>query len=263
VTDRPAAELRRIATEIVVTVGREVRAARATGTGDVSTKSTSTDVVTAHDRAAEARIRELIHLVRPGDAVFGEEGTDHSGTSGITWLVDPIDGTTNFLYDLPGYGISLAAVDALGSVAGAVHVPSSDEVFSAHRGGGATLDGRPIRCSPVSTLDRALVGTGFGYLADRRTAQATMLARIIGDVRDIRRFGAASVDLCHTACGRLDVYYEEHLQPWDIAAGSLIALEAGCRLGDFSGGPLRPEEALVAPPQLFDAMVALIDTARA
>lgn len=252
------ATLRRLAEDIAQEVGRELRRVRRRGAGSVSTKSTGTDMVTEHDGRAERRIVELLRAERPADAIVGEEGTDHEGSSGISWLVDPIDGTTNFLYDLPGYAVSIAACDARGSLAGAVHVPSADELFSAHRGGGATLDGEPIRCSALTRLDTALVGTGFGYLPQRRRRQAERVARLIGQVRDIRRFGAAAVDLCHVACGRLDVYYEEHLNPWDLAAGELIATEAGCRSGDFTGGPSRPEELLVCPPDLFEPMIELL-----
>lgn len=253
-----AASLRRLAEDVARTVGREVLAARRSGAGAVSTKSTGTDMVTEHDGRAERRIVELLRAARPDDAIVGEEGTDSEGSSGIAWLVDPIDGTTNFLYGLPGYAVSVAALDHAGSIAGAVHVPSADELFSAHRGGGATLDGVPIACSALDRLELALVGTGFGYLPERRQRQAERVARLIARVRDIRRFGAAAVDLCHVACGRLDVYYEEHLNAWDLAAGELIATEAGCRSGDFAGGPSRPDELLVCPPALFEPMRELL-----
>jgi myo-inositol-1(or 4)-monophosphatase len=253
-----SAELRELATEVAVTAGRHVREARRGGVGGVGTKSTATDMVTEHDRATEALIVELLRRERPGDAILGEEGTDDEGTTGISWLIDPIDGTTNFLYGLPGYAVSVAAVDEHGSLAGAVHIPSADEVFSAHRGGGATLDGQPIRCSDMSDLSTALVGTGFGYDRERRRRQAVRVARLIAEVRDVRRFGAAAADLCYVACGRLDVYYEEFLNPWDLAAGVLIATEAGCCASDFAGGPARPEEVLVTGPALFEPMLSLL-----
>jgi myo-inositol-1(or 4)-monophosphatase len=238
--------------------GMLVLSGRSGGVRSLTTKSSATDMVTEFDRASERLIVERLAVARPDDAIVGEEGTATPGTSGVHWLIDPIDGTTNFLYDLPGYAVSIAAADAAGTVAGAVYVPALDELFTARRGGGATLDGVPIRCSERAELGSALVGTGFSYLAERRTAQAARVARLIGHVRDVRRLGAASVDLCFVAMGRLDVYFEEHLGPWDLAAGELIAREAGCRTGDFNGGPARPDEVLVANPVLFEPMADLI-----
>jgi myo-inositol-1(or 4)-monophosphatase len=215
-------------------------------------------MVTEFDRASERLIVERLAAARPDDAIVGEEGTATHGTTGVHWLIDPIDGTTNFLYDLPGYAVSIAAADADGALVGAVYIPALDELFAARRGGGATLDGVPISCGQLSLASSALVGTGFSYLPERRTAQAERVARLIPHVRDIRRLGAASVDLCFVAAGRLDAYFEEHLGPWDLAAGELIAREAGCRTGDFSSGPARPEQVLVANPTLFPALSELI-----
>jgi myo-inositol-1(or 4)-monophosphatase len=211
------------------------------------------------DRGAEARIVERLRTCRPGDAIVGEEGANEAGSTGIQWLIDPIDGTTNFVYDLGGYAISIGALDAHGALAGAVYIPSTGELFSAHRGGGATCDGATISPSVTRELGQALVGTGFSYDADRRRVQAQRMALLLPQVRDLRRFGAAAVDLCLVACGRLDVYFEQHLNPWDTAAGALIAAEAGCRLGDFLGGPARHDEVLVSAPALFEPMVALLD----
>jgi myo-inositol-1(or 4)-monophosphatase len=188
----------------------------------------------------------------------GEEGTSTTGTSGIRWLVDPIDGTTNFLYGLPGYGVSIAAADEQGTLAGVVYVPALDELFAAHRGGGATLDGVPIRCGDRDDLSSALVGTGFSYLAERRSMQAARVTRMMPHIRDIRRLGAASVDLCFVAMGRLDAYFEEFLGPWDLAAGELIAREAGCVSGDFHGAPARPDEVVVTNGAMFGPLAQLI-----
>jgi myo-inositol-1(or 4)-monophosphatase len=192
--------------------------------------------------------------------VIGEEGTARPGTSGVSWYVDPIDGTTNFVYDLPVWATSIAAGDDTGMLAAAVYVPVVGELFAAERGRGATLNGTPIRCSDRTELDLALVATGFGYHPDRRRQQAARLAGLVGAVRDVRRFGSAATDLCYAACGRVDAYYEEGLNIWDLAAGLLVAEEAGCRSGDFAGGRARPDEVLVAAPDVFDGLVGLLAT---
>ncbi len=255
-------ELRDIAARLALEAGALAAQGRRDQPIVADTKSTGTDMVTQFDRAAEAHIVGRLHELRPHDAIVGEEGAATVGTSGVGWLIDPIDGTTNFLYDLPGWAVSIAAVDHHGTAVGAVHVPSSGELFTAVRGEGAFLTTDRgtlrLRCSDGTNLATALVATGFGYAPERRVRQATRLARMIGDVRDIRRLGAASVDLCHVAAGRVDVYFEEGLGPWDLAAGELIAREAGCRSGDFRGGAARPDEILVAAPALFEAMAATI-----
>lgn len=233
--------------------GRRHRGARA---GD--TKSTLTDEVTEHDRAAEQLIIERILSARPDDAVMGEEGGSVGGTSGYTWLLDPIDGTTNFVYDLPSWCTSVAVATDEGTVAGAVYVPVTDELYAARRGAGATLDGHPIRCSERAEVHLALVATGFGYRAEIRQAQASRVAALIGEIRDVRRLGSAAIDLCHVASGRVDAYYEEHLNAWDAAAGVLIAAEAGAVATDLRGGPARPEELLVAAPALHADLLELL-----
>jgi myo-inositol-1(or 4)-monophosphatase len=252
------AELRDLAATIAREAGDMVAAGRRNSSLLTGTKSSPTDMVTQFDRESELLIVERLREHRPDDAVIGEEGTDSGGTSGVWWLVDPIDGTTNFLYDLPGYAVSIAAVDAEGTIAGAVYVPSSGELFSAARGLGALLGDRPIHCSPAVELSHALVATGFSYQPERRGSQAERVSRLIPFVRDIRRFGAAAVDLCHVACGRVDAYFEEYLGPWDLAAGELIAREAGCRTGDFSGHPVRPEQVLACSSDLFESLAELI-----
>ncbi|TSA52713.1 MAG: inositol monophosphatase [Actinobacteria bacterium] len=231
---------------------------RRQGLVDVQTKSSATDMVTEFDRASEEMIVKGLQSMRPLDAIVGEEGANHSGTSGITWFIDPIDGTTNFLYDLPNWAVSIGAVDADGPVAGAVYIPALQEMFTANRGGGAFCNGSPISCNPITDIASALVCTGFSYAAATRTVQAARVSRLIDKVRDIRRFGAASIDLCFVACGRLDAYFEENLHPWDIAAGDLIAREAGCRSGDFAGHPIRPQQVLVSSPLIFDDLSTLI-----
>jgi myo-inositol-1(or 4)-monophosphatase len=227
---------------------------------DVQTKSTLTDMVSEMDRAAEALIVEHLLGARPDDGMVGEEGTDRPGTSGVRWIVDPLDGTTNYLYGLPGFGVSIAAEREGVVVAGVVLDVVRQEVYAATRGGGATRDGQPIGVSGVEALATALIGTGFSYDADRRERQAAVLVEVLPRVRDIRRFGAAAVDLCLVACGRYDGYYERGLAPWDLAAGSLIAAEAGAEVTDFEGGPVRTGAVVAAAPaiaqDLRDLLVA-------
>jgi myo-inositol-1(or 4)-monophosphatase len=256
--DTLAASLRDLAAELARRAGRLVLAARRGGIVTADTKSSATDMVTEHDRASEHLIVEALRAARPDDAIVGEEGTADEGTSGIHWLIDPIDGTTNFLYGLPGYAVSIAAADATGTLAGAVYVPATDELFSAARGQGATLNGEAIRCSTTTEVSQVLLATGFSYQPDLRRAHMRRLQHIIGEVRDIRRMGAAAPDLCYVAAGRVDAYFEEHLGPWDLAAGELVAREAGCLSGDLSGGPVRPAQVLVSNPAVFEPLRALI-----
>lgn len=253
-----SAALLQLASDVAREAGALVKAGRRDGVHALTTKSSVTDMVTEFDRASEKLIVQRLTAARPDDGIIGEEGTSTPGTSGVDWLIDPIDGTTNFLYDLPGYAVSIAATDRHGTLVGVVYVPSLDELFTARRGNGAMLNGAPIRCGDLDQLGSALVGTGFSYLPDRRAAQAARIARLIPHVRDIRRFGAAAVDLCFVAMGRLDVYFEEHLGPWDLAAGELIAREAGCRTGDFHGASVRPQQVLATNPVLFEPMARLI-----
>lgn len=251
-------QLLALAVELAVSAGDVAAAARRGEAVLSDTKSTTTDLVTAHDRAAEMAIVTGLTAARPDDAIIGEEGTNRAGTSGVSWFIDPIDGTTNFVYGLPQWATSVAAGDAAGTLVGVVYLPSTGELFAAARGRGATLDGSPISCRAISGVGLALVATGFEYAADRRRAQAKTLVGVIGAVRDIRRMGAASVDLCYVAAGRLDAYYEEHLNLWDVAAGELIAREAGCRTGDYAGGPVVPTEVLAASPGIFDDLSTLL-----
>jgi myo-inositol-1(or 4)-monophosphatase len=252
-------ELRNIAARLAVAAGDLVFEGRKSGVTSVSTKSSDTDVVTEFDRASERLIVEGLHNERPDDAVVGEEGTDSAGRSGIHWLIDPIDGTTNFQYDLPGYAVSIAALSGEHTVAGVVYIPSQRELFTAVAGEGALLNGSPIRCGTVASVEQALVATGFSYQVERRRAQALRIAQVIPRVRDIRRFGAAAPDLCYLAAGRLDVYFEQWLGPWDWAAGELIAREAGCRTGRFDGSPVGDGQVLASNPALFDKMVELLE----
>ena len=251
-------ELVTLAERIALDVGDEIVRRRALGLVEVLTKSSATDMVTEVDRAAEALIVGALHDARPHDGIVGEEGADHDGTSGVRWLIDPIDGTTNFLYGLPGWAVSIAAADDDGPLAGAVCVPTVGELFSAARGGGARLNGTLIRCGDKADLATALIGTGFSYQPAARATQGRLVAELLPLVRDIRRFGAAAVDLCSVAAGRLDAYFEEGLAPWDLAAGGLIAQEAGVVLTSAVGGPVRPGSVVAAPPALHPLLLALL-----
>ncbi|MFC9896373.1 inositol monophosphatase family protein [Nocardia sp. NPDC127579] len=238
------AELRRTAVDLAETAAAHVRARRpevfgpaAAADDAVRTKGHPTDPVTVVDTETEELIRKLLAQQRPGDAILGEEGGGHLDVDSdtITWVVDPIDGTVNFLYGLPGYAVSVAAMRGGRSLAGAVVDVARSATYSAGLGLGALrVDGdggvEHLRCAPVTELSLSLVATGFAYGTDRRARQAAMVADLLPRVRDIRRLGAAALDLCHVAAGRVDAYYEHGLNAWDFAAGALIAAEAGAHL---------------------------------
>jgi myo-inositol-1(or 4)-monophosphatase len=230
---------------------------------DVGTKSTGTDMVTEMDRAAEQLIVEHLLGARPDDAVLGEEGSDREGSSGVRWIIDPLDGTTNYLYGHPGWCVSIAAEVDGEVAAAAVFDPVHDELFSATAGGGARCNGDPIRPTAETDLSRALVATGFSYEPERRRRQGAVLAVVLPEVRDIRRMGAAAVDLCSVARGRVDAYYEKGLAPWDHAAGVLIAAEAGAVVNDLEGGPASSAFVLAAAPGVATALGNLLREAGA
>ncbi|TYK46152.1 inositol monophosphatase family protein [Actinomadura decatromicini] len=234
----------------------------ADGPDVVQTKSSPTDVVTQMDRAAEQLIVERIRAARPDDAFLGEEGGTQAGGSGVRWVIDPIDGTVNYLYDLPDWAVSIAAEVDGTAVAGAVEMPRRGESCTAVRGGGALLHtssgSRELRVNSHVPLDRALVATGFGYSAERRAGQARVLTGVLPNVRDIRRGGSCCVDLCSLAAGRVDAYYERGVQAWDVAAGALIVQEAGGRVGGLHGAPAGPELTVAAGPGTFEALHALL-----
>lgn len=195
---------------------------------DVDTKSTSTDPVSAADRASEQLISDRIRTARPEDGVIGEErADDRLGTSGLRWVVDPLDGTVNFLYGIPQWCVSIGVEDDSGAVAGVVYDPNRDETFAAQRGAGAMLNGSALRITPPASVAEALIATGYAYEAAVRRDQAVMLADLIGGVRDVRRFGSAALDLSWTAAGRWDGFAEFSLSHWDRSAGTLIVLESG------------------------------------
>jgi len=242
----------------------------------VATKSSPTDVVTEADRTAEAMIRELIGARRPADRILGEEGGETgsgspAGPAGVRWIVDPLDGTVNYLYGLPDWAVSIAAEVDGTVVAGAVFVPRRDELFSAARGQGAwlssgALDARgedadpPVRlaCNTGVPLGQALVATGFGYAAGQRLVQGEVAAAVLPRVRDIRRGGSAAVDLCSVASGTVDAYYERGVHLYDIAAGALIAAEAGATVTGLHGQPPSPSMTLAAGPPLLGELHDLL-----
>ncbi|HEY0260239.1 MAG TPA: inositol monophosphatase family protein [Lacisediminihabitans sp.] len=247
-------ELLGLAREIALTAGELVARRRAEGVEVAASKSSTEDIVTFADRESEALIRSLLAEARPDDGFLGEESGADAGSSGLTWVVDPIDGTVNFLYGIPHYAVSIAVVEGepepttWSALAGVVVNPASGELFTATAGGGAFLGDRRIRVAPPVELSQALVGTGFGYLAEVRTEQAAVVAGLIHRVRDIRRMGTASLDLCAVACGRLNAYYERGLRPWDHAAGALIAAESGASVGGLRGAPASQAFTLAAEP---------------
>ncbi|RSD08551.1 inositol monophosphatase family protein [Amycolatopsis eburnea] len=224
----------------------------------VGTKSADTDVVTAVDHESERLIRARLAALRPGDEVLGEEGGGAAG-DGVTWVVDPIDGTVNFLYGLPWFAVSVAAQVDGESVAGAVVEPAGGRVWTAARGQGAFLNGRRLAVSEPARLELALVGTGFAYSAERRTRQSRFAAELLGRVRDIRRNGAASLDLCAVAAGWLDAYFEHGLHRWDWAAGALIAAEAGAVVSVPGSVPeLGADATYAAAPSIADPLRKLL-----
>jgi myo-inositol-1(or 4)-monophosphatase len=234
----------------------------------VTAKSTPTDLVTELDTWAEAHIIGRILAARPHDGIQGEEGGDVTGTSGVRWSIDPIDGTVNFVHGMPGFNVSIAALvdDGTGqepALAGVVASPLHGDVFCATLGGGATRNDRPIRCAEPPSVPRSVVATGFGYDPERRRRQAAVLTEVIPQVADVRRVGAAAVDLCWVACGRLDGYWEVGLNPWDHAAGGLIATEAGARVAGLDGEAPSDRFVLAAPPATWDELAAILRAARA
>lgn len=222
----------------------------------VDTKSSSTDPVSDADRASERFLLELLAKERPGDGILSEEGGSERSTSGYTWVIDPLDGTVNFLYGIPQWAVSLAVEDADGAVIGVVHDPNRDETFSAVRGEGAALNGASIHVSEPDDLANALIGTGFSYVAEARAVQAHLVQRILPRARDIRRAGSAALDLAALACGRIDGFYEAPMERWDKAAGVLIAREAGAKVSELPP----PKDGL--PPGVIAAHPGLHDVLR-
>ncbi|MER7519684.1 inositol monophosphatase family protein [Streptomyces sp. NPDC126499] len=258
-TDPLLPELLDLALEAGRRAGALLRDGRPDDLAVADTKSSAIDVVTEMDIAAEKLITGFLAEHRPQDGFLGEEGASSAGTSGIRWVIDPLDGTVNYLYGLPTWAISIAAERDGERVVGVVEVPQRGETFHAVLGGGAWLGDRRLAARPSPALDQALVATGFGYVQTRRAHQADIAQRLIPRVRDIRRGGSAAIDLCDVAAGRLDAYYERGLNPWDLAAGDLIAREAGALTGGRPGEPPSGELALAASEGLFGVLQEFLE----
>ena len=253
-------QLTDLAEELAREAGAILLRFAAAGVREVETKSSGTDMVSEADRSAEALIVGRLVRERPEDGILGEEGADRVSRSGLVWVVDPLDGTTNFLYSYPAWCVSIACRDESGYVAGAIFDPLRDELFRASRGAGATLNGRLITVSGRAELGRALVATGFGYDAERRRRQATIALEVLPKVRDIRRGGSAALDLAWVACGRVDCFYEVGLNEWDRAAGMLLIGEAGGSAELFET-PLGAPMLVAAGPGTYPALASLTRSA--
>nr|WP_277213790.1 inositol monophosphatase family protein [Isoptericola croceus] len=263
------ADLRALARSLSLEAGAMVRGGRPARVEVAATKSSEVDPVTEMDRASEELLRRRLAARRPDDAILGEEGDDVAGTSGLTWVIDPIDGTVNYLYGIASYAVSVAVVagepdPATWTVlAGSVHSVVDGTTWTAGRGQGADRDGSALRVREATSLATSLVGTGFGYGVERRTHQARVLTRVLPQVRDIRRLGAAAIDLCLLAEGSLDLYYERGLNPWDVAAGGLVATEAGAALTGLRGAPATDLMTVAGTPARHAELVALLESADA
>lgn len=262
-------ELMELAADMAGQVGELVRSAREVGVDVAGVKSTETDVVTQADLAAEHRLRELIAEHRPHDAVLGEEGGTTAGSSGLTWVLDPIDGTVNYLYGLPQYAVSVAVVagppepGAWTQVAGAVVNAADGRTWAAARGLGAWHAGERLRVNAPRPLAQSLVGTGFGYAAELRRQQAGVLAGLLDKVRDVRRAGSCALDLCAVASGQLDAYFERGTHVWDFAAGGLVVREAGGVMTGLRGAPEGPAMSVAGPAATVAELVRLLTDAQA
>ena len=256
------ADLLTIARDVALQAGALAKQRRSEGVAVAASKSSPVDIVTEADRETERLIRSLLADRRPDDGFFGEESDASSSSSGLHWIVDPIDGTVNFLYGIPHYAVSIAVVEGepdpltWKALAAAVVNPASGEVFTATDGGGAFLGASPIRVAESVELSQALVATGFAYDSAMRGRQGAVVAQLLPEVRDIRRQGTASLDLCFVASGRLNAYFERTLSPWDHAAGALIAREAGARVSGLAGAAPSKDFIIAAEPSLADRLEA-------
>ncbi|MEJ6012448.1 inositol monophosphatase family protein [Corynebacterium sp. H127] len=256
-------ELQRVAEQVAQQAAAAIATKRAE-LGNVAeytqTKSSAVDPVTIVDTFAEELIVAKLAELRPGDGVVGEEGSENASITGVTWIIDPIDGTVNFLYGIPQFAVSLGAAQDGKVVAGAVINVSTDELYSAASGHGARLSAggeiRSLRCTEVQQVSQSLLATGFGYSAARRERQAALVAKLLPQVRDIRRMGSAALDLCAVASGQVDAHLEHGLNAWDYAAGSLIAEEAGAvvHIPPLSSVGESGELTFVAAPGIFDEL---------
>jgi myo-inositol-1(or 4)-monophosphatase len=254
-----AAEALALATEAAREAGAlllELRRSPATG---VRAKSSATDLVSEADERAERAIVTAIRQRRPDDALIAEEGSSARGSSGVSWYVDPLDGTINYLYGIPQWSVSICCADSAGPLAAVVFDPLRGELFSATRGGGARLGVQRLAVTDRSDLASALIATGFGYDAAQRSTQGRILANVMGDVRDVRRFGSASLDLCFVAAGRFDGYFESVDKPWDWIGGALLVREAGGRVTELTPANPAFPRIIASGPGIHERLVALLD----
>ena len=231
------------------------------GARELEAKSSPTDIVSAADRASEQLVVRLLRAARPDDGILGEEGAASRSSTGLCWVVDPLDGTTNFVYGFPHWAVSIACEDGDGPCAACVYDPLRDEAFVARRSHETTLNGATVTAGQERELAQALIGTGFGYLPALRASQGRQLAELVARVRDVRRGGSAALDLAWVACGRLDGYYEAGLGRWDWAAGRLLVERAGGRVA-LLPSPHGPDQVVAAGPALFDELTALLSRTR-
>lgn len=226
---------------------------------EITEKTNALDIVTQMDKKAENFIVQALLAARPDDGMIGEEGAAIASSSGITWVIDPLDGTVNYFYGIPGWNVSIGAKDEDGTVVGVVTAPTINSTWWASRGGGAFYNGKKITCNDPIELNRAFIGTGFQYDVTHRKPQIENLSRLMPIIRDIRRNGAAAVDICHVAMGALDAYFEDGLKEWDWAAANLIATEAGAQFGLFGKAPFMTTVA--AGPALFQELKEFLNLA--
>jgi myo-inositol-1(or 4)-monophosphatase len=257
VTEPDEQELLTIAREAAQAAAAELTQRFGHAVANIHAKSTPTDPASEADLEAEAAVRRLLAQRRPHDAILGEE-EGATGHGDLRWLVDPLDGTVNFLFGVPAFAVSVACEDASGTVASVVFDPVRKESFEATRSGPATLNGSPISGSTRADLATALVATGFGYDADVRERQGAVVSRILPRARDIRRFGAAALDLAWCACGRFDAYYERGVKPWDVAAGELICRRAGLAVRRLEAVGPDPAGLVVAPGEIIEELFELV-----
>lgn len=266
-----SAELLKLVREIAHTAGEILMdgrpdAARMMGV-ESSSKTSPTDIVTERDLASEKAIVAFIREHRPHDAILGEEGTNLDGTSGLTWIIDPLDGTINYLYGSPQWAVSIAIADENGPMIGVVYAPAVTVEYWAVRGEGAFREDRDgiVALPKVADVDiaHALFATGFAYRTERRAQQAKVLSTVLPQIRDIRRKGSAALDVCMAACGMVNGYFERGTHPWDIAAGSVVAMETGALVTGLNGKPAHNDMVVVAPPKLHAQMTALLESVSA
>lgn len=260
-----ARDIARAAAEVLIQGRPDPARRNAVGT---DTKTSPTDIVTEKDLASEKLILDTLHELRPLDGFIGEEGGNRTSQSGLTWIVDPLDGTINYLYGSPQWAVSIAVADSEGPLIGVVYAPLAGFEYYAVRGAGAfRVDeigevALPVVVDDVE-LGHALFATGFGYKAERRINQARVIAEVLPKIRDIRRKGSAAIDICMAACGMVDGYFERGANPWDYAAASVVARECGLIVSGLNDKPEGPDMVVAAPPKLHKAITALLSELQA